>query len=422
MVCVVTTMTYFCLQVSRETLVLVGINVRLRNHSNENLSILKELNEHMDIQDFALERYFARWEFRAPYLLCSSDVDAYSLNELLDLADEEGKSLWQHLSLGYTESAGHPLLRQEIAQLYSNVLPEQVLTFAGGEEAIFILMNVLLHTGDHAIVTWPGYQSLYAVAQAVGAEVTLLPLREENHWQLDLDEVRRMLRPETKVIVVNFPHNPTGALQNTETFAELKTLAEENGSYLFSDESYRFLEYQPEHRLPASVEMYDRGISLGVLSKTFALAGLRIGWIATHDQEISRKAQAFKDYVSICNSAPSEILALIALRAREHVIRRSLTIIQENLRLLDLFFAHYADAFEWQRPQAGSIAFPRLRSGEGIDQFAARLVEDEGVLLLPGSVYDYPGNFFRIGFGRKNMPEALAGLEKFMQKQTSHQH
>src|SRR5579875_3814120 len=119
----------------------------------------------MDIQNFKLERYFARWEFCAPYLLCSSDVDGYSLNDLLDLADEECTKLWRHLSLGYTESAGHPLLRQEIANLYQHVSPEQILTFAGGEEAIFIAMNVLLHAGEHAIVTWPGYQSLYAIAQ-----------------------------------------------------------------------------------------------------------------------------------------------------------------------------------------------------------------------------------------------------------------
>jgi aspartate/methionine/tyrosine aminotransferase len=370
----------------------------------------------MHIQDFKLERYFARWEFRAPYLLCSSDVDGYSLDALLELADDESKVLWQHLSLGYTESAGHPLLRQEIARLYKDVRPEQVLTFAGGEEAIFISMNVLLQKGDHAIVTWPGYQSLYAIAEATDAEVTLLPLHEEEHWKLDVEEVRRAIRPETKVIVVNFPHNPTGAFQDVETFSELAKLASEHNCYLFSDESYRFLEYRPEQRLPAGVETGERGISLGVLSKTFALAGLRIGWLVTRDQELLRKAQAFKDYVSICNSAPSEILALIALRARERVIGRSLHIIQENLRQLDLFFARYADIFSWQRPLAGSIAFPQLRTGQSIDQFCAELVEDEGVLLLPGSVYDYEGNFFRIGFGRKNMPEALAHLERFVQK------
>jgi len=369
----------------------------------------------MHIQDFKLERYFARWEFVAPYLLSSSDVDGYHLQDLLALADEETRALWHDLSLGYTESAGHPLLRQEIASLYAGITPEEILTFAGGEEAIFVLMNILLQAGDHAIVTWPGYQSLYAVAQSTGADVTLLPLREEQQWRLDLAEVRSLLHPETRVIVINFPHNPTGALLDQTTYKELLALAEERQIYLFSDESYRYLEYQEGQRLPAAVEKSSYGISLGVLSKTYALAGLRIGWLATHDQTILKRAAAFKDYVSICNSAPSEILALIALRAREQVVARSLGIIKSNLTHLDRFFADWSDLFTWHRPQAGSIAFPRLLLQQPVEEFAQQLVEQEGVMLLPGTVYDHPGNHFRIGFGRANMPEALARLEHFLQ-------
>ena len=303
----------------------------------------------MIIPDFKLERYFARWEFVAPYLLCSSDVDGYSMSELLTLADQESQALWQNLSLGYTESAGHPLLRKEIAGLYRNVSSEQVLTFAGGEEAIFILMNVLLQAREHAIVTWPGYQSLYAVAESIGADVTLLPLHADQKWQLDIEELRKAVRPNTKLIVINFPHNPTGALLDRDTYTKIVEIAEESNVYLFSDESYRFLEYDPERLLPAAFETSNRGISLGVLSKTFALAGLRIGWIATQDKEILRRAVAFKDYLSICNSAPSEILALIALRAKETLIKRSLDIIQGNLVLLDDFFTKWSQTFTNRR-------------------------------------------------------------------------
>jgi aspartate/methionine/tyrosine aminotransferase len=370
----------------------------------------------MIISDFKLERYFARWEFIAPYLLCSSDVDGYSMNELLQLADEESQDLWRNLSLGYTESTGHPLVRKEIAGSYRNVSSEQVLTFAGGEEAIFILMNVLLQAGDHAIVTWPSYQSLHIVAESIGADVTLLPLHADQKWQLDVEELRRSVRPNTKLIVINFPHNPTGALLDHETYTKIVKIVEECNAYLFSDESYRFLEYDPEQLLPAAVESSTRGISLGVLSKTFALAGLRIGWIATQDQGILRRAAAFKDYVSICNSAPSEILALIALRAKETIVKRSLDIIQSNLVLLDDFFAKWSQTFTWQRPQAGSIAFPELITGQPIEEFAQQLVKQEGVLLLPGTVYDHPGNHFRIGFGRKNMPAALGRLEHFINR------
>jgi aspartate/methionine/tyrosine aminotransferase len=377
--------------------------------------MLEGLN-YMIIPDFKLERYFARWEFVAPYSLCSSDIDGYRMNELLALADEESRALWQNLSLGYTESAGHPLLREKIAELYHNVSAGQVLTFAGGEEAIFVLMNVLLNAGEHAIVTWPGYQSLYTVAQSIGAEVTLLPLHADNNWQLDVEELRRAMRPNTKLIVVNFPHNPTGALLDHNTYSKIVDIAEESNAYLFSDESYRFLEYNPEQCLAAAVESSTQGISLGVLSKTFALAGLRIGWIATQDMEILRRAVAFKDYLSICNSAPSEILALIALRAKNTIIQRSLDIIQHNLVLLDQFFAEQTQTFIWNHPQAGSIAFPQLITGQPIEEFTEALVKQEGVLLLPGTVYDHPDNHFRIGFGRKNMPLALEHLKRFVRQ------
>ncbi|GLV58112.1 aminotransferase [Dictyobacter sp. S3.2.2.5] len=370
----------------------------------------------MHIPDFKLERYFARWEFVAPYMLSSSDVDGYQMNDLLALADPECRELWQNLSLGYTESAGHPLLRQQIARLYQQLTPENVLTFSGGEEAIFALTNVLLQQGDHALVTWPGYQSLYSIAQATGADVTLLELREEQEWQLDMATLRKALRPNTRLIVINFPHNPTGAHLDRQTLDEVVAIAQEANAYLFSDESYRFLEYQPEQTLPGAADLSHQAISLGVMSKSFALAGLRIGWLATQDTTLLQRIAAFKDYLSICNSAPSEILALIALRAHSQIITRSLDIIQSNRQHLDRFFNQWSDTFSWHSPQAGSIAFPRLRTNQPIAEFAQQLVQKEGVMLLPGTVYDHPGNNFRIGLGRKNMPEALSKVEHFLTK------
>jgi aspartate/methionine/tyrosine aminotransferase len=365
------------------------------------------------LPDFKLERYFARWEFAVRHTLCSSDLEGWRLDDLLALADDEGRALWRDLTLGYTESPGHPRLRAEIAGLYERVAPDEILTFAGAEEAIFALMNVTLGPGDHAIVTWPGYQSLYAVAEATGAEVTRLPLAEADGWALDLAALRRALRPTTRLIAVNFPHNPTGALPDPATFAELVALADEAGALLFSDEVYRLLEQDPADRLPAAVDRSPRAASLGVMSKAFGLAGLRIGWLATHDADLLRRCAAFKDYLTICNGAPSEILALIALRAREAVLARGRALIDANLVHLDRFFAERADQFAWVRPRAGSVAFPRLLAAVPIDQFAADLIEREGVLLLPGAVYDHPGNHFRLGFGRTDLPAALAGLERF---------
>jgi len=368
----------------------------------------------MRIADFALERYFARWEFAVGHLLCASDVQAYPMRELLDLADEETRALWAGLALGYTESTGHPLLRREIAALYEALEPDDVLVFGGAEEGIFCLANVLLGPGDHAVVTWPGYQSLYEIAGATGADVTLHELREDAAWQLDLDLLRRQITPATKLIVVNAPHNPTGMLPDRATFDGLVAIADQAGAYLLMDEVYRFLEFADDDRLPAGAEAAARGVSLGVMSKSFAMAGLRIGWLVTRDRDLLARCAAFKDYTTICASAPSEVLALIGLRARETVLARSGAIVAANLERLDAFFDTWSDRFTWVRPRAGSVGFPRLTvPGIGIDEWAAGLVSAEGVLLLPGSQFGFGGNHFRLGFGRTDLPEALERLEAY---------
>ena len=366
----------------------------------------------MRIADFALERYFARWEFAADHLLCASDVEAYPMAELLALADDETRALWDRLHLGYTESTGHPLLRREIAGLYETLEADDVLTFAGAEEAVFCLMNVLVGPGDHVIVTWPGYQSLHEVARAAGADVTLHELREADGWALDVERLRREVTPTTRLIVVNAPHNPTGMLPDRATFDALVTVAADAGARLFMDEVYRGLEFDETDRLPTGADTQADGVSLGVMSKAYALAGLRIGWLATRDRELLARVAAFKDYTTICSSAPSEILAIMALRARDRVLARSRAIIAANLELVDAFFDNWADRFAWVRPRAGSIGYPRLTvPGVRIDDWAAQLVETEGVLLIPGSQFGQPGNHFRLGFSRADLPEALGRLE-----------
>jgi aspartate/methionine/tyrosine aminotransferase len=368
----------------------------------------------MRLTDFALERFFARWEFHVQHLLCASDVQGWPMADLLDLADDETRALWDGLTLGYTESTGHPLLRREIAALYDGIDPDEVLVFAGAEEAIFCLANVLLGPDGHAIVTWPGYQSLYEVARATGAAVTLHELREDAGWAIDLEALRGQLTPATRLIVINAPHNPTGMQPDRATFDGLVALAEEAGAHLVVDEVYRFLEFADEDRLPAGADALERGVSIGVMSKSFAMAGLRIGWLATRDRDLLERCARFKDYTTICSAAPSEVLALIGLRRRETVLARSQGIVAANLATLDAFFARWSDRFTWVRPRAGSVGFPRLTApGVTIDQWAADLVEAEGVLLLPGSQFGFPGDHFRLGFGRTDLPVALARSEAF---------
>ncbi len=371
----------------------------------------------MRIAEFELERYFARWEFAVRHLLCASDVQGYPMADLLALADDETRGLWDGLQLGYTESTGHPLLRREIAGLYEGISAEEVLVFAGAEEAIFCLISVMLGPGDHAIVTWPGYQSLYEVARAAGADVTLHELHETDGWALDVGRLRAAIRPDTRLIVVNAPHNPTGMLPTHAEWRTLTDLCAEAGVHLLADEVYRFLELDPADRVTAGADAIERGVSLGVLSKSFAMAGLRIGWLASRDRALLARAAAFKDYTTICSSAPAEILGIVALRARDTVLARTQAIVGANLPLLDRFFAVRSDAFSWVRPRAGSVGFPRLTiPGVSIDAFAADLVEAEGVLLLPGSRFGVPGDHFRVGFGRTDLPVALARLEAFVDR------
>ena len=367
----------------------------------------------MRIADFALERYFARWEFAVDHLLCASDVEGYPMADLLALADDQTRGLWEGLALGYTESTGHPMLRAEIAALYSGLEADDVLVFAGAEEAIFCLANTTFGPGDHAVVTWPGYQSLYEVARATGAEVTLHELREDAGWAIDVDLLRRQVTSATRLIVINAPHNPTGMLPDNATFDAIVEIAESSGAHLLVDEVYRYLEGSEADRLPAGAEAASRGISLGVMSKSFAMAGLRIGWLATRDRAVLDRCARFKDYTTICSSAPSEILALIGLRARDTVLARSRRIVADNLATLDGFFEEWGDRFAWVRPRAGSVGFPRLTvPGVSIDEWAAGLVEAEGVLLLPGSQFGYGGNHFRLGYGRTDLPAALDRFER----------
>jgi len=366
----------------------------------------------MKLPPFKLERYFAQYEFNTEYLLCSSDCEAMSIADLLALDPGAGER-FQQTWLGYTESQGSLGLRQALCGLYETIQPGQVLVHAGAQEAIFVFMHAVLEQGDHIIVHSPGYQSLAEIARSIGCDVSPWMAREESGWALDLDELRHLMRTNTKAIVVNTPHNPTGYLMPRADFEALNRFAQENNLLLFSDEVYRESEYDPSLRLPATCDLGPHAVSLGVTSKTYGLAGLRIGWIATQNQDVYQRMAALKDYTTICNSAPSEFLAELALRHREKLIERNLGIIRTNLAVVDDLFARHADLFRWVRPQAGSMGFPRLVKGD-VEDFCDRLVREAGVLLLPGSVYDDRHNHFRLGLGRKNLPEAVARLEAFL--------
>ncbi len=372
------------------------------------------------LPDFKLETYFSQWEFSARYHLTASDAQTIPVSELLDLADDDGRNRWETLALGYTETRGLPALREAIASTYDGaVVPEDVLCFAGAEEAIYLAMHVLLDPGDHAVVLTPNYQAAETIPLSI-CEVTGVALREEDGWSLDVDAIERALKPNTKLVSVNFPNNPTGAVPELGAWQRLVRLCDDRGITLFSDEVYRGLELD-RPSLPQAADLSPRALSLNVMSKAYGLPGLRIGWIACRDRDVLDRLERAKHYTSICNSAPSEILALIALRARDRLLARNRGIITTNLPLFADFFGRYPELFEFAAPQGGCVGYPRYLGPEGVEVMCTELVEQAGVLLLPSSIYhseltETPTDRFRVGVGRSGPEEALQQWDNWLEK------
>ncbi|MBL9034064.1 MAG: aminotransferase class I/II-fold pyridoxal phosphate-dependent enzyme, partial [Rhodospirillaceae bacterium] len=363
------------------------------------------------LPDFKLEVYLGKWEFAAKWHMTPSDAQTLSIKELLALADAEDRAAWDDLPLSYIETWGTPKLRRAIAATYDGAKPEDVLAFAGAEEGLYCAMHALLGKDDHALIVTPNYQSAEQVPLSLCA-VEGVALREDRNWDLDLDELKARIRPNTRLISINFPHNPTGKIIDRATFDALVALCRKHGIWLFSDEVYRGLEIDPAKRLPAAVEAYERGLSLGVMSKAYGLPGLRVGWIASKDHALLERMERIKHYLSICNAGPSEHLAVIALKARDKVIGRNVALLKDNLQAVERFFADYPGRFQWYRPDGGCVAFPRYLGSDGVESFCHRLAEEAGIVLLPASIYTSSLNpvaadRFRIGFGRSYTKQGL---------------
>jgi aspartate/methionine/tyrosine aminotransferase len=363
----------------------------------------------VQIEPFAIERFYERWEFSAELMLSSSDCESLAVNDLLALEPDALERLAE-LDLGYTEVPGSLELRSAVAGRYERIEPEEVLTLAAAEEGIFIVYHALLAAGDHVVVEAPCYGSAITVARSTGADVSLWQRRHEDGWAYDLDELEALLRPETRLIYINSPHNPTGSQISAEAFERLVELARERSIVLFSDEVYRGLEHDQSDRLPAACDRYERAISLNTVSKAYGLPGLRIGWLASRDASLLERVREMKLYTTICSSAPSELLVALALRHGDELVARSRELVVSNLALLEEFLDRRSDLFDWVRPRAGPIGFPRVAGEFDVQAWCEDTASTAGVLLLPGAVYEQPRHV-RFGFGRANLPQALARLD-----------
>ncbi len=368
------------------------------------------------LPDFRLETHFSEWEFKARYHLTASDAESMSLQELLAHASEDERAEFNNLWLGYTETYGAPDVRNAIANTYTSCDSADILCFAGASEGIFAANSVILDNSSHAITVTPNYQSHESLPLSI-CSASGVPLDAKDNWSLDIDRIAAAIKPNTRLLTINFPHNPTGAILSLDRYEALIDLCRKHGIYILHDEIFNGLGTTGTKHLPFIADVYERGLSLNVMSKAYGLPGLRVGWIACKDQTVISRMERLKHYLSICNSAPSERLTKIALNHREQLLARTCAIVDENLPKWEAFFSRHPDLFDWQRPDGSCMAFPRYKGAEGVDTFTRELVEDSGVLLLPGSVYqselgDTPDNHFRIGFGRKNLDEGLAVLEQ----------
>ncbi len=372
------------------------------------------------LPDFRLETHFAKWEFKARYHLTASDAESMSLQDLLAMATPEERAEYEEMWLGYTETFGAPDLRQAIADTYVAQSADTVLCFAGASEGIFAANNVLLDQDSHAIVVTPNYQSHETLPIAI-CEATGVPLDPDDGWSLDIDRIAAAIRPNTRLVTINFPHNPTGAILPLDRYMALIELCRKHGIYILHDEIFNGLGRSFTDHLPFVADVYERGLSLGVMSKSYGLPGLRIGWIACQDKFVLSQMERMKHYLSICNSGPSERLAKIALNHRDAILARNCAIVDENLPKWDAFFARHPDLFDWTRPDGSCMGFPRYKGADGVEAFAKSLVEEAGVLFLPSTIYSSdlgptPTDRFRLGFGRRGLDEGLAALDAHIRK------
>jgi aspartate/methionine/tyrosine aminotransferase len=370
----------------------------------------------MKIESFATEHFFAKYEFTTPYQLCNSDCETVTVAELLAMANMPMEEFGR-LSLGYTESSGHPLLRQEIAATFQGVTAEDVLILGTPIEGIYLAARAILDPGDEVIVLSPAYDALVNMfAQVAGAQNVrkwaFAP--EEGCWSLDLEQLKTLITPKTKLLVVNFPHNPTGYLPTRAFLDELIGIVEEYGLTLFCDEMYYGLVHSGTAPIPSLAELTERVVVLSGLSKTYGLPGLRSGWLIIQDAALRENIVNWKFYTSICPPAPTEFLAQAAWQARDQLRDRSIAQIEANLGLAEAFFSRWPALFTWRRPLAGSVALVGMNV-PSVTDFGAKMAEEAGVLIHPAVTLGGDDRHMRMGFGRAGFDEALEKFEAYLQ-------
>lgn len=352
----------------------------------------------MKIEEFALERWMTTYETVVRYDLAESGIQPLSTRELLAYGGEDALERMLDTRLGYSEARGTEELRTLLAGLYRETTSDEILVTTGAIEANFLLFNVLLNRGDHVVTVHPAYQQLQSVPKAIGCDVSLWRLTPENGFRYDLDELERLVTGRTRLIVINTPHNPTGAALGPDELARVYAIAEGVGATILGDEAYRWLTLPDRPALAGPVrDLGPRGISVGTLSKPFGLPGLRIGWLAA-PAEIVQQCWAQRDYITLSPGKLNDLLATIAIRERDRILERTHRVAGRNLALLERWIHQREGLVEWAPPQGGLLGLLRYQMDVPSLELANRLAEEASVMLAPGSAFGYE-HHLRIGFG-----------------------
>ena len=308
---------------------------------------------------FETEHFYAQYEFSSPYPLSVSDCETVSVQALLELAGQNLEDLGR-LRLGYTESQGSPELRQAIAETYENVSANEIIVLATPIEGIYLTFRTLLEPKDEVIVLTPAYDALLNLPAHLGQVKPWALNATADGWALNFETLETLLTPATKLIVINFPHNPTGFLPTEQEFTQLLELAERRGIWVYSDEMYRGLEFGTTPQLPSACDHYEKSIVLSGLSKAHGLPGLRAGWLIIKDAEMREAVMNYKMYTSICPPAPVEVLTQVALSIADKLVEKNKAIVRENLQLAQPFFEKWSELF-YLASAAGGLG----RAGRG---------------------------------------------------------
>jgi len=368
----------------------------------------------MQIRTFLVERWMSTYENDIRLNLAESSIKQLTLDELLRLAEEDGdtsvRERMNKVVLTYDETRGTRELREAIAAHHRDATAENVLVTNGAIEANYLLFNTLVRPGDTVIVMFPAYQQLYSVAEAIGATIKRWELKADKGYRPDLADLDALIDERTRLIVINTPHNPTGAILTEEQVRAICERAERVGARVLSDESYQGLSLDGQPLCPPAYSISDRMISVGTVSKNLGLAGLRIGWIVA-DEDLVRRCWSYRDYTSISSGRLSDWLATIAVRHRGKLIERACRIARRNFALADAFMRAHTQHFDYIPPRAGLLMFPRLKMGVDSVTFCRDLIKEQGVLLVPGQAFEKEGHF-RMGYG-DDTALLEEGLEKF---------